>query len=101
MQPESVLLKKPNGKIRYVFHARDLHMVMGPLIGSSPVRFRVLLDGHAPGTDHGGDIDEQGYGTLNDQRLYQLVRQKSAIENRHFEIEFFDAGIEAFSFTFG
>lgn len=100
MQEESVLLNEPNGKISYGFEARDLHIVMGP-VKKSPVRFRVLIDGHAPGADHGIDIDEQGYGLLNEQRLYQLIRQKSAITVHQFEIEFFDKGAEAFSFTFG
>lgn len=101
MQREAVLLNKASGKIRYNFHARDLHMVMGPKNKMSPVRFRVLIDGHAPGADHGTDIDEQGYGILKEQRLYQLLRQKSTVQQHEFEIEFLDAGAEAFSFTFG
>jgi len=65
------------------------------------VRFRVLIDGKAPGAAHGSDIDEQGYGTVSEQRLYQLIRQPKPIADRLFEIEFLDAGAEAFAFTFG
>jgi hypothetical protein len=65
------------------------------------VRFRVLVDGHAPGAAHGGDIDDQGNGTVAEQRLYQLIRQPRPIADRRFEIEFLDSGVQAFAFTFG
>ena len=74
---------------------------MGPASGASRSRFRILLDGKPPGADHGPDVDAQGTGMLVEQRLYQLVRQSGAIEDRHFEIEFLAPGAEAFSFTFG
>jgi Thioredoxin like C-terminal domain len=32
---------------------------------------------------------------------YQLIRQPKPIADRHFEIEFLEAGLEAFVFTFG
>ena len=96
-----VALDKPNGRVIYRFHARDLHLVMGPSSRGSSVRFRVLLDGRPPGNARGGDVDEQGYGTVTEQRLYQLVRQPKPIVDRLFEIEFLDPGVEAFVFTFG
>ena len=65
------------------------------------MRFRVFLEGQAPGAAHGSDVDEQGHGTASDQRLYQLIRQPKPIAVRQFEIEFLDAGVEAFAFTFG
>jgi len=65
------------------------------------VRFRVLIDGQPPGGAHGFDVDEQGNGTVTEQRVYQLIRQPKPIAERKFEIEFLDPGIEAFSFTFG
>jgi hypothetical protein len=74
---------------------------MGPATKGSAVRFRVLIDGQPPGPAHGGDIDEQGYGIVNEQRLYQLIRQTSPIAEHQFEIEFIDAQVEAFAFTFG
>ena len=83
------------------FHARDLHLVMGPSRREKPVRFRVAIDGRPPGPAHGGDVDEGGNGTVVEQRLYQLMRQPKPIVDRRFEIEFLDAGIEAFAFTFG
>ena len=52
------------------------------------MRFRVTLDGAAPGAAHGSDVDAQGYGTVTGQRLYQLVRQPGAIADRTFSIEF-------------
>jgi thiol-disulfide isomerase/thioredoxin len=98
---QASVLNKPNGRIAYRFHARDLHLVMGPSAAGTPVRFRVRIDGQAPGAAHGIDVDEQGNGTLAEQRLYQLVRQPGPIADRLFEIEFLDAGAEAFAFTFG
>jgi hypothetical protein len=65
------------------------------------VQFRVLIDGLPPGAARGVDIDDQGNGTLSEQRLYQLIRQPKPIADRQFEIEFLDAGVEAFAFTFG
>jgi hypothetical protein len=74
---------------------------MGALRPGTSVRFRVLIDGQPPRDAHGLDVDEQGNGTLSEQRLYQLVRQAGPIVDRHFEIEFLDAGAEASAFTFG
>lgn len=95
----AVLIKAP-GEIIYRFHARDLHLVLGSGTGK-PIRFRILIDGTAPGPDHGVDTDAQGYGTVTTYRLYQLVRQKGDIEDRTFTIQFLDPGVQAFSFTFG
>jgi thiol-disulfide isomerase/thioredoxin len=95
------VLHKPNGRIVYQFHARDLHLVMGPAVRGTPVRFRVLIDGQPPGAAHGTDVDDQGNGTVTEQRLYQLVRQPKVIADRLLEIEFLDAGVEAYAFTFG
>jgi thiol-disulfide isomerase/thioredoxin len=94
-------LNRPNGKIAYCFHARDLNLVMGPAVRGAPVRFRVSVDGRPPGAAHGVDVDDQGNGTVVDQRLYQLIRQPKPIVDRQFSIEFLDAGAEAFVFTFG
>ena len=74
------------------------------MLGSAsgkPVRFRVTLDGQAPGGDAGVDIAADGSGVVKDQRLYQLIRQKGEVRDRTFTITFLDPGIEAFSFTFG
>jgi hypothetical protein len=89
------------GSISYRFHARDLHLVMGPQHQHAPVRFRVRLDGEPPGPAHGVDVDEDGNGTADYQRMYQLIRQAAPIADRRFEIEFLDPGVEAFVFTFG
>jgi len=101
MKSEATVLNKPNGRIVYRFHARDLHLVMGPSRPGMSVKFRVLLDGKAPGAAHGTDVDEQGDGTVTEQRLYQLIRQPKPIVDRQFEIEFLGPGVEAFAFTFG
>jgi len=98
---QAAVLNKPNGRIAYRFHARDLHLIMGPPAPGTSVRFHVSIDGQPPGAAHGLDIDEQGEGTVTEQRLYQLIRQPQPIADRQFEIEFFDPGVEAFSFTFG
>jgi thiol-disulfide isomerase/thioredoxin len=96
-----VALNKPNGRIAYRFHARDLHLVMGPAARGTSVRFRVLIDGLPPGAAGGIDLDDQGNGRIAEQRLYQLIRQPNSIADRLFEIEFLDPGVEAFAFTFG
>jgi thiol-disulfide isomerase/thioredoxin len=101
MGREAAALQKPGGRILYLFHGRDLHLVMGPGARGAPARFRVLIDGQPPGAAHGSDVDDQGYGTATEQRLYQLIRQPGSIADRQFEIEFLDAGVEVFAFTFG
>ena len=98
---ENALLQTAAGKIVFRFHARDLHLVLGPTKDGKPVRFTVKLDGTPPGEDHGSDTDASGAGTVQSHRLYQLIRQKGAVEDRTFEIEFLDPGVQAFAFTFG
>ena len=94
-------LLSPAGGIVYRFHARDLHLVLGPGSDGKPVRFRVTLDGKPPGADHGMDTDADGYGTVTESRLYQLIRQQGAVRDRSFRIEFLTPGVQAFAFTFG
>ena len=98
---ESAVLESVPGKIVFRFHARDLHLVLGPTKNGKPIRFTVKLDGTAPGDDHGADTDATGSGTVQGNRLYQLIRQKGAVEDRTFEIDFLDPGVQAFAFTFG
>jgi cytochrome c biogenesis protein CcdA/thiol-disulfide isomerase/thioredoxin len=98
---ERAVLDQPGGRIVFRFHARDLHLVLGPAADGKPIRFRVMLDGAVPGADHGADTDADGQGTVDGQRLYQLVRQNGAITDRTFEIEFLDPGVQAYAFTFG
>lgn len=101
MANQAVVSNKENGRIVYRFHARDLHLVMGLSRAESPVRFRVSIDGQAPGASRGLDVDDAGNGTVIEQRLYQLIRQRSPIVERQFQVEFLDRGVEAFAFTFG
>jgi thiol-disulfide isomerase/thioredoxin len=101
MGTQATVLNQANGRIVYRFHARDLHLVIGPATPGTSVRFRVLIDGQAPDAARGIDVDEQGNGTVTDQRLYQLIRQSQPIVDRTFEIEFLDLGVAAFAFTFG
>jgi cytochrome c biogenesis protein CcdA/thiol-disulfide isomerase/thioredoxin len=101
VEGEKAVLGKAPGSIVFRFHARDLHLVLGPAPSGSPVRFKVLIDGKPPGADHGVDVDAQGAGTVSSQRLYQLIRQSGAVQDRTFTIEFQDPGVQAFSFTFG
>ena len=96
-----VRLNKPNGRILTRFHARDLHLVMGPAVPGTKIRFRILIDGKPPLSAHGVDIDEQGNGIIDQQRMYQLIRQPLPIKEREFIIEFLDSDVEAFAFTFG
>jgi len=98
---QPTVLNAAIGRITIRFHARDLHLVMGAKAPGGRVRFRVLLDGHKPGSEHGLDVDGNGNGVAIEPRLYQLIRQTAPIADHTFEIEFLDAGVEAFSFTFG
>ena len=100
-QRQAVELNSAGGRMAYQFHARDLHLVMGPAGLERPVRFRALIDGQAPGASHGSDVNEQGNGVVTEPRMYQLIRQSKPIVDRRFEIEFLDPGLKAFSFTFG
>jgi cytochrome c biogenesis protein CcdA/thiol-disulfide isomerase/thioredoxin len=95
------VLAQAGGKITFRFHARDLHLVLGPASGGKPVRFKVTLDGQPPGDNHGVDIDAGGNGTVTSQRLYQLIRQRDGVADHTFSIQFLDPGVEAYSFTFG
>jgi hypothetical protein len=97
----AAVLGEAPGRIAIRFHARDVNLVMGPAERGVSVPFRVLIDGEPPGAAHGTDVDEQGNGTVSEQRLYQLIRQPKPIADRQFEIEFLDSGVEGYCFTFG
>jgi len=98
---QDATLDAANGSITYRFRGRDLHLVLGPGSDGKPVRFRITLDGQAPGDDHGMDTDAAGNGTVTSQRLYQLVRQAHGTGERTFTITFLDPGVRAYAFTFG
>ncbi|MGE8487080.1 MAG: cytochrome c biogenesis protein DipZ [Paraburkholderia nemoris] len=98
---EHATLAAASGRIIYRFHARDLHLVLGPGKDGKPVRFRVSVDGAAPGAAHGTDVAADGTGTVTEQRLYQLVRQTGDVADHTFSIEFLDPGVQAYAFTFG
>lgn len=98
---EHITLNGGTGKIAYQFHARDLHLVLGPGRDGKPVRFKVLVDGQAPGRMHGADVAADGSGTVTEQRLYQLVRGSDGVGEHTFSIEFKDPDVDAYAFTFG
>jgi thiol-disulfide isomerase/thioredoxin len=101
MAEQATTLHTADGQIAYRFHARDLHLVMGPAVRGTCVRIRVLIDGQPPGAAHGVDIDARGNGTVVEQRLHQLVRQPGPVTDRTFEITFLDPEVQAYAFTFG
>jgi hypothetical protein len=101
VESRASVLNAAGGQIAFRFHARDVHLVMGPCAPGTSVPFRVLVDGEPPGDAHGLDVDEQGDGTLSQQRLYQLIRERGSITDRTFEITFLAPGVEAYAFTFG
>ncbi|MFJ2361772.1 cytochrome c biogenesis protein DipZ [Pseudomonas fluorescens] len=98
---ERATASAPASRIVYRFHARDLHLVLGPNADGKPVRFKVSIDGQAPGDAHGVDVAADGSGRVTEQRLYQLVRQTDEVKDRTFTIEFLDPGVSAYAFTFG
>jgi hypothetical protein len=101
MDGQAATLNQPGGRITCRFHARDLHLVMGPAVRGAAVPFRVLIDGQPPDAAHGADVDGQGQGTVTGQRLYQLIRQAGPVTDRTFEITFPEPGIGVYAFTFG
>lgn len=101
VEGERISAEQASSKIIFRFHARDLHLVLGPQANGAPVRFRVTIDGQPPGKDHGADTDAQGAGVIREQRLYQLIRQSDAVRDRTFNIEFLDSNVQAYAFTFG
>ncbi|MDQ8732584.1 cytochrome c biogenesis protein CcdA [Bradyrhizobium sp. LHD-71] len=98
---EFATLNEARGRVAYRFHARDLHLVLAPAAQGQSVRFRVTIDGAPPGADHGVDVDAEGYGRVEEERLYQLARQAGPVKEHTFEIEFLDPGVRAYAFTFG
>jgi hypothetical protein len=101
IESRASVLNDADGRIAYRFHARDVHLVMGPPAPGTSVPVRVTVDGEPPGEAHGLDVDEQGHGTLAEQRLHQLIRQPGRIRDRTLEITFLEPGAEAYCFTFG
>ena len=101
VEDQAATLSEAGGQIAYRFHARDLHLVMGPALRGASVRVRVLIDGQPPGAAHGTDVDDQGQGTVAEQRLHQLIRQPGPVTDRTIEITFLDPGVQAYAFTFG
>jgi len=101
VERQAIVLNQAGGRILYRFHARDLNLVIAPTTPGGPVRFQVHLDDQPPGAAHGGDVDDQGNGTLTEPRLYQLVRQPGPVSERTFDITFLDPGVRAYAFTFG
>jgi thiol-disulfide isomerase/thioredoxin len=100
-QAQSSRTDAPDDRLAYRFHARDVHLVMGPAAPGTTVRYQVLLDGQPPGSAHGGDVDDRGQGFVADQRLHQVIRQPGAVTERTFEIVFLDPGVQVYAFTFG
>jgi thiol-disulfide isomerase/thioredoxin len=98
---QATVLNAPEGRIVLRFRARDLHLVLAPAADDRPVPYRVRLDGEPPGADHGVDTDERGRGIISEPRLYQLIRQRTPVTERTFEISFLAAGVRAYVFTFG
>jgi thiol-disulfide isomerase/thioredoxin len=101
VEEQATVLNEADGRIAYRFHARDLHLVMGPAARGASVRCRVLIDGQPPGAAHGIDVEDRGNGTVTEARLYQLIRQRGPVTEHTFEITFLDPGVQAYAFTFG
>jgi Thioredoxin like C-terminal domain len=101
IESRASVLNAADGRIALRFHARDVHLVMGPSAKGAVVPYRVLLDGAPPGVAHGLDTDGAGNGTVAEQRLYQVIRQPGSVTDRTFEIALLGAGVEAFVFRFG
>ena len=97
---ENVVLDQGGGRIAFRYDARDAHLVLSPG-AHAPIPFRVLVDGEPPGPSHGVDVGEDGSGTIDYGRMYQLVRAHDKVRERTLEITFLEPGAEAYAFTFG
>lgn len=94
------VLNEAGGTLAFRFRARDVNLVLRSRSGGA-VPFRVLVDGAPPGGAHGVDSDEDGNGTVDLPRLYQLIRQPGQFGASTFEITFLESEVEAYVFTFG
>ena len=101
IQRQAAVLNDANGKIVFRFHARDLNLIVAPSVPGTTIRFRVLIDGHSPGSSHGADIDEEGAGAISEARMYQMIRQSGKIADRELVVEFLSSGVSVYDFTFG
>ena len=100
--PEAAVLQAVPDKVVFHFHARDLNIILAPAKDGKPVRFKLTLDGAAPGVNNGVDTGADGSGEIREPRMYQLIRQKSLpVIDHTFEIEFLDPGAQVLDFTFG
>lgn len=101
IQKEYAELAHAGGSITFHFDARDANLVLGPPAGKTAVHFHLTIDGKAPGADAGADVDANGNGTLDGDRMYQLVRQHGTVRDRTLTITFDTPGVQAYAFTFG
>ena len=81
-------------KVVYRFEAKEVNFVAG---AATPVQVLVLVDGEPA---NGVDVDAEGYVTIEDEQLYNLVRFE---ENEEHTIQIIpqEEGLQAFTFTFG
>jgi hypothetical protein len=97
----TLLSLSPTGSIDFRFHARDLHLVLGSAKAGKPIRFRITIRRQSAWPGSWSRHRCQRYGTVTEERLYQLIRQQGFIQDRTFRIEFLAPGAQAYSFTFG
>ena len=81
--------------------ARPASCPRAPGLTANPIRFRVTIDGAAPGDDHGTDVDADGDGAVNGERLYQLIRQRARSGTAFLRSSFSTPSVQAYAFTFG
>ncbi len=93
--------REAGASLTYKFDARDVNLVMGQAMRGTPVKFRVTIDGRAPGAEAGMDVDAEGRGVITENRMYQLIRQQQHTRGRVFTITFEGPGARVYAFTFG
>jgi hypothetical protein len=98
---QTAICNEAGGRIACRFHARDVNLVLGSGELDGPIPFQIRVDGEAPGPAHGDNVDDEGNGTIDEARLYQLIREPSVTADRTFEITFLEPGARAYVFTFG
>lgn len=85
-------------QLRFIYDAKDVYFVAA---AATPVRIKVTRDGGKPlGAARGADVGEDGFVTIQEERLYKLIQDtESGVHTIELEVE--NPGLEAYTFTFG
>jgi thiol-disulfide isomerase/thioredoxin len=99
VEKESATVGSKNASIKINFSASKVNLVAG---SQTPVQAKILLDGSIIAANQAGySVDNDGFVTFSEHDLYNLVDLRGSYEEHVLTIEFQEAGVDAFAFTFG